>query len=334
MTNNCFIALISGVVLLSVDIVNPVPAHSERPVTVATIGNTPALTDNDNLQTTVDYVISFWGKELKKVLKARPDLIVLPEFADLSIAGVEYMEVRGNQVLDFFSSVAKENRCYIAFGMGRQDRLGFWRNSCVVLNRKGAVAGIYDKNFPTISEIKTGIRASDEIAVIDCDFGKVGVAICFDLNFDELLARYAGTETDIIIYPSMSHGGVLQNLWALSCNSYFIGSIYRDFPSEVRNPLGRVIATTSKAADYAIANINLDYKTVPVANNLEKLVALKSKYGKTVQISETSRNGRVIVTSSNKSVSSEKMIKEFNIEPFNEYLDRARTIRLEEVTVE
>ncbi len=104
-----------------------------------------------------------------------------------------------------------------------------------------------------------------------------------------------------------------------------------DFPSEVRNPLGKVIATTSKAADYAIANINLDYKTVSLANNLEKLVALKSKYGNTVQISETSRNGRVIVTSSNKSVSSVQMIREFNIEPFNEYLDRARSIRTEDM---
>ncbi|HNR40691.1 MAG TPA: carbon-nitrogen hydrolase family protein [Bacteroidales bacterium] len=331
MKSNCFTALMAGLFLLLADIFNPDLVYSERPVTVATIGNTPALTDNDNLQATVDYVISFWEKELKKVLKARPDLIVLPEFADLSIAGVEYMKVRGNQVLDFFSSVARENKCYIAFGMGRQDSMGLWRNSCMVLNRKGAIAGIYDKNYPTISEIQTGIRASDDIAVIDCDFGKVGVAICFDLNFDELLAKYSSTETDIIIYPSMSHGGVLQNLWALSCNSYFIGSIYRDFPSEVRNPLGKVIATTSKAADYAIANINLDYKTVSLANNLEKLVALKSKYGNTVQISETSRNGRVIVTSSNKSVSSEQMIREFNIEPFNEYLDRARSIRTEDM---
>ncbi len=334
MIRNCFITLLPVFALLLTDILNAELAYSERIVRVATIGNTPALTDNDNNQEKVDYVISFWEKELKKVLKARPDLIVLPEFCDLSTAGVEYMKVRGNQVVDFFSSVAKENRCYIAFGMGRQDNEGFWRNSCVVVDRKGKIAGIYDKNFPTIAEMEAGIKASDNIAVVECDFGKIGIAICFDLNFEELLRKYSSTETDIIIYPSMSHGGVLQNIWALSCNSFFIGSIYRGFPSEIRNPLGDVIAASGNGTDHAIAKINLDFKTVPVAYNYDNLAALKTKYGKTVKISDPGKNGTVIVTSNNKSISAEQMIKEFRIELLNEYLDRARDIRLEEGNLE
>lgn len=334
MNRNCFITLLSLIVLIFTKIFYAEPVYSERIVRVATIGNTPVLTENDNKQETVDYVISFWKKEFKKVLKARPDLIVMPEFCDLSTAGVEYMKVRGTQVLDFFSSVAKENKCYIAFGTGRQDHEGFWRNSCVVVDRKGKIAGIYDKNFPTIAEMEAGIKASDKIAVIECDFGKIGIAICFDLNFKELLEKYSATDTDIIIYPSMSHGGVLQNIWALSCNSFFIGSIYKGYPSEIRNPLGDVIASTTGLTDYAVSKINLDFKRVPLAYNYDNLAALKSKYGNTVKISDPGKNGTVLVTSYNRSTSAEQMIKEFKVELFNDYLDRARVIRLEEGNME
>jgi predicted amidohydrolase len=214
--------------------------------------------------------------------------------------------------------------------MGRKDKKGYWRDSCVVLDRNGEIAGIYDKNFPTIAEMNAGIKPGNEARVIECDFGRIGIAICFDLNFDELRDTYTGANPDIIIYPSMSHGGLLQRMWAYSCQSYFIGSIYRGFPSEIRNPLGDVIASTNHISDYVVSKINLDYKRVPIAYNFDNLAALKSKYGKTVKITEPGENGFVLVTSDNKSISAGQMIKEFKIELFDEYLDRAREIRMEE----
>jgi hypothetical protein len=322
------------VIIIFTEIFRAEFAYSERYVTVATIGNTPDLIKNENKQEIVDYVIDFWEKELKKVLKAKPDLIVLPEFCDLSTAGVDYMKIRKGQVIRYFASVSRRNNCYIAFGMGRRDKKGYWRNSCVVLDRKGEIAGIYDKNFPTIAEMNAGIKPSNNVQVIECDFGRIGVAICFDLNFEELRDNYARLKPDIIIYPSMSHGGVLQEMWAHTCQSYFIGSIYRDFPSEIRNPLGDVIASTNIILDYAVSRINLDVKIVPVAYNYENLIALKSKYGRTVKISKHEKDGTVLITSENKSISAEGMLKEFNIELFDEYLDRARDIRMEDGNID
>ncbi len=127
---------------------------AERYITVATIGNAPVAIKTGNKQEIVDHVISFWDRELKQVLPDKPDLIVLPEFCDLSGEGEEYLKVRQDQVLDFFSSVSKNNKCYIAFGTQRKDKDGNWRNSCIVIDRTGAIAGIYDKNFPTIGEME------------------------------------------------------------------------------------------------------------------------------------------------------------------------------------
>jgi hypothetical protein len=301
---------------------------AERYVTVATIGNTPSSIKSDNKQDIVDHVIKFWDRELKQVLPDKPDLIVLPEFCDLSGEGEEYLKVRGNQILAFFSKVAKSNKCYIAFGTQRKDENGNWRNSCVLIDRNGSVAGIYDKNFPTIGEMESGIRASNEANLIECDFGRVAIAICFDLNFEELRFRYAKEKPDLIIFSSMYHGGNEQSTWAYTCRSHFVGAVYRGNPSEIRNPMGDVIASNTNYFDYVVARINLDCNLVHLDYNWDRLKALKNKYGTTVKISDPGKLASVLITSENSTVTSEEMVKEFEIEMLDDYLNRAREFRM------
>ncbi len=319
-------------VIIAVSIVNFItasPVFSERYITVATIGNSPAAIVTENNQEIVEHVISFWESEFKQVLRKKPDLIVLPELCDLSLLGKDYLEIRKNQVLDYFSSVARKNKCYIAFGMQREDEEGFWRNSCVLLDRNGGIAGIYDKNFPTVGEMQAGIKASDKATIIECDFGRVALAICFDLNFDELLKKYALQKPDLLIFSSMYHGGIAQSVWAYTCESYFVGSIYRGYPSEIRNPLGDIIASSTSITDYVVERINLDFQRVHLAYNILSLAALKKKYGKTVRITDPGEYAAVIVTSENKNVSVEQMIKEFEIIEYEDYLNQVRVFRNE-----
>lgn len=309
-------------------------AFSERYVKIATIGNTPTTLESDNKQEIVDHVIKFWSNELKQVLRKKPDLIVLPELCDLSLLGDEYLSVRKNQVLDYFASVARKNKCYIAFGMQRKDDEDLWRNSVVVLGRDGKIAGIYDKNFPTIGEMQIGIKASDEAHIIETDFGRVAVAICFDLNFDELLKKYASQKPDLIILSSMYHGGLAQSVWAYTCQSYFVGSVYRGYPSQIRNPFGEVISSSNSQNDYAVESINLDFKRVHLAYNILNLAAMKKKYGNTVKISDPGEYASVLVSSENENVTVEQMIKEFEIIEFNDYLDQIREYRHEDGNME
>jgi hypothetical protein len=319
-----FIRLISVSVILAANTLN---SFAERRITVATIGNAPAGIKSNDKQDLVDQVIAFWSKELKQVLPDKPDLIVLPEFCDLSDEGEEYLKIRKNQVVDYFSSVAKENHCYIAFGMQREEKEGLWRNSCVIIDRNGKIAGIYNKNFPTIKEMEKGIKACNEAPVITCDFGRIVIAICFDLNFDELRTHYEKEKPDLIIFTSMYHGGVAQSIWAYSCRSYFVGSVNRQTPSEIRNPMGEVIASSTNYFDFAVAHINLDCQLVHLDYNRDKLQALKEKYGTSVTISDPGELASVLVTSEDKTTTVDQMIKEFNIEKLDDYLNRAREFR-------
>ena len=255
-----FLIRASVAVILFVVVVSNTNASNY--ITVATIGNAPSLDESQYPQKIVDQVIKFWQKELKQVLPDKPDLVVLPEFCDMSGAENDYLRVRKNQVLDYFASVAKSNHCYIAFGTKREDSEGLWRNSCIILDRNGSIAGIYNKNFPTIGEMEDGIIAGNEAPVFQCDFGTIGVAICFDLNFDELREQYVEKSPDIILFSSMYHGGLVQSTWAYTCRSHFIGAVYRGTPSEIRNPLGEVIAKNTNYFDFAVTRINLGCKLI------------------------------------------------------------------------
>jgi predicted amidohydrolase len=311
--------------------------HAINRVTIVTIGGgggemVPAG-ENRDPQLLVDRIIGYWHAEFEKVLISRPDLILLTEACDRPGGLTEeeqfnYYRVRKDQVIDYFASVAKFNHCYIAFGMKRQADDGIWWNSCYLLDRSGKIAGIYNKNFPTIDEMAGGIRAGNQTTIFQCDFGRVGCAICFDLNFDELRERYAALNPDIMLFPSMYHGGLEQSKWAYSCRSFFVcsfGSLTA--PSEIRNPLGEIVASSTNYFNYAIANINLDRELVHLDHNWEKLQALKTKYGNEVIIEDPGKIGVVMITSEKEGVSAGDIVKEFKMELVDDYFNRSRQER-------
>ena len=307
-------------------------------VKVATIGSYPGIVDKSKgMQHVVDQIIEFWQDELPLVLPDKPDLILLTEACDRPRGltreeQFEYYKVRKNQVLDFFASVAKENQCYIVFGTKREQEDGIWRNSSIILDREGNVAGIYNKYFPTIGEMERGIKAGMEAPVFQCDFGKVACAICFDLNFDELRDAYASQKPDIILFSSMYHGGLVQANWAYTCRSFFVSSI--GVISEIRNPLGDVVAASTNYFDHVVTTINLDSRLAHLDFNWGKLRALKQKYGPLVTIYDPGRVGSVLITSEHDSLSAEDMIKEFDIELLDDYFTRSRSFRVKQLKQE
>jgi predicted amidohydrolase len=303
-------------------------------VTIATIGSAPAsITADTKGQKVVEKMIAHWKRQFEQVLPDRPDLIVVPEACDRpggldAKKLLEYYKVRKDQVQQFFARTARENNCYIVYSAYRVMPDGSLRNSSVLIDRKGNVAGIYNKNHPTISEIENGTLCGRESPIFECDFGRVAMAICFDLNFDELRLKYVKAKPDLIIFSSMYHGGLMQSYWAYSCRSHFVGAIAgRATPSEIRNPLGRIIASNTNYFNFAVARVNLDCELVHLDYNWERLRKLKAKYGPKVTVSDPGCLGSVLISSEHETISVEEMIKEFEIELLDDYFARALAYR-------
>jgi predicted amidohydrolase len=300
-----------------------------RRVTIGTIGAMPPTASPDTEdQTLIDNMIAFWRRQMEQVLPDRPDLIVLPEMCDrfrgfARDRNRQYFQARGERILDFFRETACANSCYLAYSSARESKDGTWRNSTLIIDRSGAVAGTYNKNHVVIEETTgSGILCGREAPIIECDFGRVACAICFDLNFDELRLKYIAARPDVILFPSMYHGGLMQAYWAYSCRAHFVGACC-GLPSAILSPLGQILATSTNYFNFAAATVNLDCRMAHLDGNWGKLKALKAKYGPQVTITDPGLLASVLVTSEVDEFTAEQMVQEFEIELLDDYMARS-----------
>jgi len=155
---------------------------SRRKIVVSSLGPAPLQVKPADNQQALALMIDHWKKQLATVLPDKPDLIVLPEACDRFPAMTmeerkDYYTFRGDQIRDFFRQVAKENKCYIAYSAARKMPDGTYRNSTQLIGRDGEIAGIYDKNYPTVGEhLKSGIIPGKDATTVKAKYGP-GVTI-------------------------------------------------------------------------------------------------------------------------------------------------------------
>ncbi len=212
--------------------------------------------------------IEWLDKNVTQVLADKPDLIVLPECcdrpSDMPLGALhEYYRERGDKYLEHVKTLAKQNHCYIAFGAHRFLEDGTGYNSCYMIDRSGDIVGIYDKNHLVPLETENNnLYCGQQENIFECDFGKVGAVICFDLNFEEIRQKYKKAQPKLMLFPSNFGGGLMRNFFAFDTRSYFVSSCGYGCPSEIINPLGESLGSTSNHYNYVIRTVNLDYEIV------------------------------------------------------------------------
>jgi predicted amidohydrolase len=267
---------------------------------------------------------------IEAVLPDRPDLIILPEACDRpDFFSLErrrdYFRAAGTTNLDFARSAARDNNCVVAFSTIRDAGDGTWRNSTFVIDRKGDIAGSYDKNHVVIEETtEAGILCGTEAPLIRLDFGTVACAICFDLQFDRLRLIYKALKPDLIIFSSRYHGGLNQNLWAFSCRAWFAGAVTA-LPCSIVSPLGETVAASTMNVAQVTARINLDCAVVHLDHNLERFAAAKLRYGRALVIHEPPDGylDIALLTCESEEHTMAEIMRECGLEPLDDYLARS-----------
>ena len=287
-------------------------------------------------------------RNIDKVLPECPDIILLPENCirfgryDWQIPegfsvvddNKEYYKYLGNRMVEFLGEIARDNNTYIAYSATRyipEDEKFHFRNSTVYIDRKGGIAGIYDKNHLVVEEnTKNNIAYGTEAKAFDLDFGRVASAICFDLNFNELMEKYKPQHPDLIVFCSAYHGGLKQEHWAYECQSYFAGAI-SGAPGRILNPFGETVASATNYTDHVSAMVNLDYRLCHIDYNWAKFTAAKEKYKTALTIHDPGLVGSVMLTYNDTDKTVEDVIDEFEIERLDDYFARARAHRAEHI---
>ena len=299
-------------------------------VKVSTIG-TPYLKVDTSIPfaDTWEIMKQYLTEEMNQVLPDKPDLIVLPEVCDIPDhypKTNEFVDFRGDGNIDFFAGIARENNCNISFSTIMRGKGDYYTNTTCILHRDGSVAGLYDKYYVVPTEYDKNIRCGTKTPLIPLDFGNVACAICFDLNFEDLRDSYKDPRPDLILFASMYHGGIKQQMWAQTCKTYFVGSISHSRPSAIISPIGEIIAGSTNATNYATASINLDFELVHLDQLIysdKKRAMIKEKYGARITIYDPGNIGYVMLSSEMDDLTAADVLKEFELETYGEYMRRS-----------
>jgi len=200
-------------------------------------------------------------KLIAEAAKAGAKLVALPEnFAIMGMHESDKVQVREadgkGPIQDFLSQVAKKNGVWVVGGTIPlvADDANKVRAACLVYNDQGQRVARYDKvHLFDVSVPDSGeeYRESDsvepgkDVCVIDTPFGKLGVAVCYDLRFPEFFRSMSRASLDIIVIPSAftaktgaAHWEVLLRARAIENLSYVIAPNQGGFHKNGRQTYG------------------------------------------------------------------------------------------------
>ena len=215
-------------------------------------------------------------------------LVVLPEFfAIMGMNDQDKVAVREQPghgpIQSFLGEAARQNKIWLVGGSiplaaSAPDKV---LNSCLVFDEQGKQVGRYDKIHLFNLELgneryneASSIEPGNQVVVVDSPFGRIGLAICYDLRFPELFR--AMKEVDIIVLPSAftettgkMHWEVLARARAIENLAYVVASAQGGYHvsgrethgnSMIVDPWGRVLDRLPRGSGVVLAEVNQTYQ--------------------------------------------------------------------------
>ena len=226
-------------------------------------------------------------------------LVVLPEF--FAIMGmteqdkVKVCEKPGEGPIQrFMSETARKHKIWLMGSLplvaSTPDKV---RNSLLVFDETGAQVARYDKihlfnltlGNESYNEAQT-IEAGDKVVVVDSPFGRIGLAVCYDLRFPEIFR--AMKDVNIIVLPSaftattgkvhwepLIRARAIENLSyvvAAAQGGYHVSGRETHGHSMIVDPWGRIVDELPRGSGVVVAEVNPSYqaslrKSLPVLSH-------------------------------------------------------------------
>ena len=178
------------------------------------------------------------------------DLVVLPECITVpgtGKKGVEIAEPVPGPSTEQFAAVAKAADMYIVLPIHERDGHVVY-NTAVLLGRNGEIVGKYRKVHLPPQEVEAGVTPGDQFPVFETDLGRVGLEICYDHFFPEMIRHLARNGAQIVCLPIWG-GHETEGMWratmrtrAVDNGVYLIAATYCRDGGLIVHPDGRVLA--------------------------------------------------------------------------------------------
>lgn len=155
---------------------------------------------------------------LKENSDKKLDLVVMPEFFSTGISHKSFEnypeDENGGETINFLKNLALKYNTNIICGTVIEKFDNKYYNTSFAINRQGEIVGKYRKihlyNYMGGNEGEL-ITSGEKEVVIDFDFGKVGMSVCFDIRYPLHYKKLAKMGADIIVLPTA---------WVIPCEVF------------------------------------------------------------------------------------------------------------------
>jgi len=241
-------------------------------------------------------------KMINQSVEEGAQLVVLPEMFncpyDNSFFPLYAEEYPEGKTITRLSRIAKEKRIYLVGGsIPERDKNGNIYNTSFIFDKEGKLLGKHRKVHLFDIDIKDKIRFMEsevlgygnEPTVVNTEYGPIGVAICYDIRFPELIRLMVLKGAKIIIIPAAfnmttgpAHWEILFKARALDNQAFILGtaparneeSTYVSYGNSiVTNPWGEIVSKLDEKEGILIQD--LDLKQIDIIR--EELPLLKHR---------------------------------------------------------
>lgn len=255
---------------------------------------------------------------------ASVDVIALPELCRGQDDRSEE-DLQGPTVTTM-AALAKKHKTYIVCPIDRRDK-NLRLNSVVLLDRSGNVACVYDKIFPYWSEydVRPPANVGEDAKVYRADFGLLGFATCFDVNFPEVWKRLLDKGAEVVVWPSAYSAGASLQAHAIN-HHFYIVSVTQTSDCLVYDITGEKLSySKSEKVNVATVTLDLDRGIYHENFNIPKRDKLLKERPEDVELEKWMRLEQWFVLKAKRpGVSARALAKQYGLEELRHYLDRSR----------
>ena len=196
---------------------------------------------------------------IRKAADKNADIVCLPEAITLVGTGKSYSEVSEpipGPATDFLGNIARQYNINIVAGL--MERAGpVIYNVAVLIDRDGNLAGKYRKVSLPREEIEGGVTPGNSYPVFDTEFGRIGMMICWDLQFPEVARKLAMQGAEVIFMPIWGGNLTLARARAIENQVYLVSSSY-DMTTGVIDHKGELISEANSHNPITVVKVDLN----------------------------------------------------------------------------
>lgn len=266
---------------------------------------------------------------INKVALDKPDIICLPEtFPSYNVTrstAADVAESVPGPTTEMVMEKAKRYSTNIICPV-LEKRGDVIYNSAAVIDRKGEMAGIYHKLHPVTSsfdftQFESGVTPGEEPKVFDLDIGRIGILICFDIQWPREWAALGKLGAEIVFWPSAYNGGFPLQARAWDHHYYVVSSVRTSY-SRIIDITGEILIQTGQRNNIVGMEIDLEKKYFHTDFNASQVSAIKEKYGRDVAIQLYHEEGGMTIESNNPDLTVDDIMNEFDLELVPDYVAR------------